>query len=168
LLSNFDDYESSSSGLTYTIVSNSNSALFDSASINSSTNQLVLNAASNASGRATIVVRATDSSGLSVDMPVTIDVDRENQAPEILNFNCAYAGPGTWVISGDVVDADDNVAKFIVEFSGVFVIRSAVDETGHFEFAIILEGDPQGLAYAITYDPHGLASNSPFGVIGMT
>jgi hypothetical protein len=168
LVSGFGDAESGSSGLTYSILSNSNSALFDTASINSSTQQLVLNAANAASGRATIVVRAMDAGGLFVDTPITIDVDRENQAPEIINYVCASAGFGTWVISGDVTDADDDVSNFIVQFSGVFTIRSAVDEFGHFEFAVILDDDPQGVEYAITHDPHGLASNTPFGVIGMT
>lgn len=168
LLTGFDDVESGSSGLTYSIVSNSNSSLFDTASINPSTQQLALNAASGASGRATVVIRATDPGGLSVDTAITIDVDRENQPPEILDFTCANAGFGTWVISGQVVDPDDDVSKFIVNFSGVFTMRSAVDETGHFLFSVILDGDPQGVEYAITYDPHGLPSNMPFAEIGLT
>jgi hypothetical protein len=181
LLSGFGDAESGSGGLTYSIQSNSNTSLFDSIHINQSTGELLLNAASGSgggswggsgsgavSGRATIIVRATDPAGLTVDTPVTVDVNRENLAPEIWNFTCAYAGFGTWVISGDVVDGDDDVSNFIVEFYGVFVTRSAVDENGHFEFAVILDEDAQGIEEALTYDPHGLASNSPFGVIGLT
>lgn len=168
LLSGFDDSEDGSSGLTYSIVSNSNSGLFDTASINPTTQQLVLNAASGVSGRATVVVRATDAGGLSVDTPMTVDINRENQPPEIINYFCAYVGAGTWVISGDVTDPDDDVSNFIVQFFGVFEIRSAVNELGHFEFAVILDGDPQGLEFALTHDPHGLASNMPFGEIGMT
>ena len=168
LLSDFDDAESGSSGLTYSILSNNNSELFDSASINSSTHQLVLNAASGMSGRATIMVRATDAGGLFVDTAITVDVDRENEAPEILNFTCANAGAGTWIISGDVVDGDDDVSNFIVQLYGVFERRSAVDENGHFEFAVILEESQQGVENAITYDPHELESNTPFGEIGIT
>ena len=80
LLTGFADSESGSSGMTYSIVSNSNSALFDSASIDPSSHELVLNAADSASGRANIVVRATDAGGLSVDTTITVDVNYENQA----------------------------------------------------------------------------------------
>jgi hypothetical protein len=168
LLSGFGDSESGSSGLTYSILSNSNPSLFDTASLDPSTQQLVVNAASGASGRATIIVRATDPGGLFVDAPITIDVDRENLPPEIWHFTCASAGFNTWVISGDVVDGDDDVSDFIVEFFGVFVTRSAVDANVHFEFAVILDDDDMGLEYALTHDPHGLASNMPFGEIGLT
>jgi hypothetical protein len=164
----FADSESGSSGLTYSIRSNDNPSLFDTASIDQSTGQLVVNAADGASGRATITVRATDAGGLSVDTLVTVDVNYENQPPHISNLFFANAGAGTWIVSGDVSDPDDNVADFIVQFSGVFQARSAVNDQGHFEFAIILDESVLGMEYAVTYDPHGLQSNVPFGEIGLT
>jgi hypothetical protein len=168
MLAGFGDAESGSSGLTYTILSNSNPSLFDTASINPATQQLVLNAASGASGRATITVCATDSGGLTVTSTVTLDVDRENQPPFISAFFVLNAGYDTWIVSGDVSDPDDDVSNFIVEFYGVFVTRSAVDENGHFEFAIILDEDDSGLESAVTYDPHGLQSNIPLCDVGLT
>jgi hypothetical protein len=178
LLGNFDDAESGSSGLTYSIVGNSDPSLFDYVSINQSTGELILNAASfggggsafsagaGASGRAAITVRGTDPGGQSKDAVVTVDVNYVNEAPLILNFDISYAGAGTWIISGDVVDPDDDVSDFIVYFSGVFDTRSAVDENGHFEFAWILDPEEYGFEFAITHDPHGLESNTAFREIG--
>jgi hypothetical protein len=166
LLSYFDDVESGSSGLTYSIVSNDNPSLFDTASISESTN-VVLNAADGASGRANIVVRATDAGGLSVDALVTVDVNYDNQPPHIWNFDCQNAGANTWILSGDITDPDDDVSDFIVQFYGVYEIRSAVDEYGHFEFAVILDEGQFGIEYAVTYDPHGQASNIAFHDMGM-
>ncbi|MEX0641980.1 MAG: hypothetical protein WD468_04730 [Pirellulales bacterium] len=168
LSSNFGDAESGGSGLTYSILSNSNSSLFDTASVNQSSQELVLNAASGVSGRATIIVRATDAGGLFVDTPITVDVDRENQAPVISNYFISYAGAGTWIVEGDVTDPDDDVSDFIVQFFNVFVTRSAVDENGHFEFAIILDENEWGFEYAVTFDPHGLQSNTDSCEVGLT
>jgi hypothetical protein len=164
----FSDAENGGSGLTYSILSNSNASLFDTASINQSTKQLVLNAASGVSGRATIIVRATDSGGLFVDTLLTVDVNRQNQAPIISNFFILNVGPNTWIVEGDVSDADDDVSNFIVYFSNVFVTRAAVDENGHFEFAIILDDETWGFEYAVTYDPHGLQSNVDSCEVGLT
>ncbi len=113
-------------------------------------------------------IRGTDAGGLFVDTTITVDVVRDNAAPEIINFIPSYVGGGTWILSGDVVDADDDVSNFIVEFSGVYTTRSAVDENGHFEFAIILDEVDWGWEYAITYDSHGAQSNEPFTDIGIT
>ena len=52
LLAGFGDAENGSSGLTYSIVSNSDASLFDSVAINQSTKELIVNAASSVSGRA--------------------------------------------------------------------------------------------------------------------
>jgi hypothetical protein len=167
LTSDFADLENGGSGLTYSIRSNSNPGLFDSATINPSTKQLVLNAASSVSGRATILVRATDAGGLFVETPVTVDVNRQNVAPEIQNFHIANAGAWTYIVSGDVVDADDDLSNFIVHFWNVFEIRSAVDENGHFEFAIILDEDEWGTEDAVTMDPHGASSPIEIAWVGL-
>ncbi len=168
LLGGFADNENGASGMTYSIVSNSNPALFDSAAINSTTKSLVVNAASGAAGRASFVVRASDAGGLTVDSTVTIDVNRDNEAPSIVNFSIGSLGNGLYLVSGDVVDGDDDVSKFIVEFWNVFTIRSAVDDYGHFEFAVELPLNSWGTEYAVTQDPHGLASDVSWHDIYMT
>jgi hypothetical protein len=99
---------------------------------------------------------------------VTIDVNRQNQAPVISNFTILSAGAWCYIVSGDVSDPDDAVSEFIVNFWNVFNIRSCVDETGHFEFAVMLTEDDWGLEYAITYDPHGRQSNIPSDDVGLT
>jgi hypothetical protein len=168
LAANFGDLESGGNGLTYTIRSNSNASLFDTSTINPTTKQLVLNAASGVSGRATIVLRATDPNGLFVDSPVTVDVNRENLAPEIWNFDISHVGGSLYVVSGDVFDPDDDVSDFIVKFWNVFDIRSAVNQNGHFEFAVNL-GDPEwDWEFAVTSDPHTLQSQVAFEFVGVT
>lgn len=167
LLDWFDDNESGGAGLTYSIVSNSNGGLFDSATIDSPTQSLVLNAASGASGRAQITVRATDSGGLFVDTVVYVDVNYENQAPSLGLF-ASFVGANTWVISGTVSDADDVLSDFIVEFAGVFQTRTVVDEYGNFEFAVILEENQWGDVSAWTFDPHASISNVVNFLIGLT
>jgi hypothetical protein len=175
----FDDAESGNSGLTYSIQENSNPTLFDSLDIDTSTGQLIIRTADGSagsggsgsaglSGRSTITIAGTDPGGLSVSTTITVDVNYENQPPLITNLFFASVGGGTWIIEGDVSDPDDDVSNFIVEFTGVFVMRSAVDENGHFEFAVILDEDDWGWEYAVTYDPHDAESNLPFGEIFYT
>lgn len=159
LLSGFADNENGASGLTYSIVSNSNPALFDSAAINSPSKSLVVNAANGVTGRASLVVRAMDAGGLTVDTTVTIDINRDNEPPEIHNFSISTVRPGTFLVSGDVVDDDDDVANFMVDFWNVFTVRSVVDQYGHFEFAITLTPSTWGTELAIVQDSHGLASD---------
>jgi hypothetical protein len=166
LVDQFDDAESGASGLTYMLLSYSNGSLFDSISINQTTQQLVVNAAANATGRSEVVVRATDSVGLTVDTVVTIDVNYENQPPEIWDLWITCVDYNTWVVTGRVVDPDDDVSDFIVYFSGVFTIRSAVDEEGYFLFAVYLDEGQAGVEEVVTVDPHGLYSEIYYRDVG--
>lgn len=162
LLSGFGDLESSGSGLTYSIASNSNPGLFDTASIDLASKTLVLNAATGATGRATIEITATDASGISTTSTVTVDVNRENLPPEIVDYVVTRVATDTYLISGRVVDPDDDVSNFIVNFTGAFDLRAAVDDAGRFLFAIA--GTPSApTEYAVTTDPHGLSSDPVHG-----
>jgi hypothetical protein len=165
LMSHFSDAESGSSGLTYSIISNDHPELFDSVSIDPVTKQLIVNAASGASGRATIVVGAADAGGQHVYSTMTTDINRENQPPEILDFECASIAFGTWIVSGRVVDPDDDVSNVIVEFYGVFAARASVDESGFFMFAVVIDEYAYGLEHAKTHDPHGAHSNEAFATV---
>jgi hypothetical protein len=137
-------------------------------SVNSSTSELVLNSVSALSGRARIVVRATDAGGLTVDSTITVDVNRANEAPQIQNYCIGSMGFGLFLVSGDVIDGDDDISNFIVDLWNVFEIRAAVDETGHFEFAIEIPNNTWGIEYAITRDPHGDVSDTHWDEILMT
>lgn len=167
LLEGFGDLENGSGGLTYSILSVSNAELFDSATINTTTKSLVLNAADSASGRSNIVVRTTDSSGLTVDTTITVDVNYENQRPEIFELSIDEIADDYYVVSGWVID-DSDVSNYIVTFSNMFDIRSAVDQNGYFEFAVTLPEGTTGIEYAVTQDPQGLSSLTYSHPIEMT
>ncbi len=81
-LSNFfADAETPPANLTYTVHANTNTALFASTAISS--NQLTLDYAPNASGAATITIRATDAGGLFVDDTFVVTVTAVNDAPTL-------------------------------------------------------------------------------------
>lgn len=167
LWSAFQDAETGDNQLTYQILSNSNPSLFDSVSINSSSGNLVMNAASGQSGRSAITVRATDSVGLTSIATFFADVFYVNQPP-VLDYIATSQGSDTWLISGSVSDPDDVVEGMLVNFSGVFDLRASVREDGTFEFAVIVDSEDWGWEWAQVVDPHGLASDSVLRVIGVT
>jgi hypothetical protein len=74
LRSYFNDAEDGPAGLVYTIVGNTNPALFASASIDAATDVLVLDYAQDASGIARITIRATDSGGFHTETTFTVTV----------------------------------------------------------------------------------------------
>lgn len=163
----FADNESGASGLTYSVTNNSAPSLFDSISINQSTGQLTVNAASGVSGRASVTVTATDSAGISTSSSASVDVNYVNQPPLIYCEAPQYQSGYTWLISGIVAD-DGDVEDLIVVFYGVFATRAAVYPDGSFEFAIILEGNPYGEEFAVTHDRQGLESNTYMIIVGFS
>ena len=74
LRSSFNDREDGPAGLVYTVVGNTNPSLFAAASMDAATDLLALNYAEDASGVATITIRATDSQGQFVDDTFTVNV----------------------------------------------------------------------------------------------
>ena len=180
----FDDLEDSDADLTYSISGNTNPELFDIVSIDSETGILKLNAAGSEassfasgqfaamsslpSGRSIITITATDTNGLSVSTTLTADIDYQNQAPVISDYLGVSLGSNVWAISGTVTDADDDVEGLIVELSGVFDARVAVQSDGTFYFTVILSPAMYGWESAITVDQHGTISNSPDVYIGLT
>jgi hypothetical protein len=163
----FADLENGAGGLTYSIVSNSNGSLFDSTSITAS-KTLVLNATNGVSGRSQVTIRATDGGGLSVDATLTVDVNRENLPPSIEYFNIGSLEAGVYLVSGRVVDGDDNVAGTVVYVWGLFSKRVAVDEQGEFAFPVLLAEDASGIEYALACDIHGASEGTAWAPISMT
>jgi len=168
LWSRFADSESGGTGLTYSVQSNSNASLFDDVHINSSTGELILNAASTMSGRSRIVVRATDPGGIFVESTATIDVNRTNQAPVITQFQFSHVGGGLVLIEGTVTDADDDVSDFTMLLYGYYATRCGVDQNGHFEIAIYVTPGDWGYEYLHTLDAHLLQSNVVGDDVGLT
>ncbi len=79
LQSVFRDEEDAFAALTLSIQTNSNSALFSSATLTEG--QLRLTPALNAYGTATFTLRATDSGGLFVETPYVVSISPVNDAP---------------------------------------------------------------------------------------
>lgn len=79
------DYFSDPDGdaLTYALDSNSNSSLFSSVTINALSTELTLDYAENQSGAASLVLRATDSTGRSTTTTLLVNVTAVNDSPVI-------------------------------------------------------------------------------------
>jgi RHS repeat-associated protein len=110
LFAAFGDLEDADSALTFTIQSNSNPSLFASANIDNMAGTLTLAFAPNANGTAVLTVRATDTSGLSVDTTLTVNVAAVNDAPELAGIEetaMAYTeNQGATVIAPSLVVSD--------------------------------------------------------------
>lgn len=159
LWSAFDDAEDADSELTYEVLSNDNPALFDSVTIDAALGQLTLDYADEAHGNAELVIRATDSGGLIVDTPISVQVNSVNDAPVISDFIGADQG-SQWVFSGTVADVDHDPTGWVVTFSGVLDGYTAtVEPDGTFEIFVVLPTGTTGYAYAQTEDDLGLESN---------
>lgn len=164
----FEDAEDLDSQLTYEIIGNTNPSMLDTLSINQATGVLTLSAAENVSGRTTITVRATDSQGLSTETSIGADSDYTNLPPVIVSYSAEQFPGNTWVFTGVVVDPDDDVEGWVLEFGGVFETRATVNKNGYFEFAVILDEEEWGYEWVQAEDPHGLKSNAPQRLIGLT
>ena len=162
----FADLEDADAQLSYTIESQSDPSLYDSVTIDAAAGEIVLDAAAAGSGRNQIVVSATDSSGISVSATLTADLDHLNAAPVIDNFTAIFLGNGRWQVTGTVEDYDDLVEGFIVELSGLFSGRAAVDANGTFAYTETV-GTSTGNVIAQTADPHGEQSNLSIVFVGV-
>jgi hypothetical protein len=108
LTTRFSDIDDSSSSLDYTITANTNSALFSSAVIDPVTHELKLAYAKDANGVAHLIIRATDSSGLSVDVPLTVTVDAVNDAPIVAtNTGTSVTGSAAVTVAKQALRVND-------------------------------------------------------------
>lgn len=164
LFSPFSDAETADASLQFTFT-NSRPDLFDSVSFNASTGNLVFNTAAGKSGRAEIIVTATDAGGIEVWETFFVDVDYLNVAP-FLMYDLTLSAGDTWFFSGTVSDADDVVDGGYVYFYGALQTRAAVDEDGTWGFAVIVDPADWGFVSAVYKDPHGALSNTVFEYLG--
>lgn len=134
----FDDAETADADLSFAIVGNSDPTLFDSVTINTATGELVINTAAGATGRAEILLEATDEAGQTVVTTETVDVNRQNTPPS-LTATATDAGFGAWTIEGWVTDPDDELDPlFVVLDSNYFVERVSVAADGYFSFTTLV------------------------------
>ncbi len=154
-----DDNPYSSHGLVYTIVGNTNPDLFDSISVDGFDVDVLLS--QHAYGDAVLTIRATDPEGLVVETPLTIHVAPVNDPPSIVACLCREITPGTYEISGSVMDIDDAVAGMIVEFAGDLAglgLTATVQANGTFSGTWTFSEVISGWGIATTRDPHDLRS----------
>lgn len=160
----FEDAETAPANLSYSVASNTNSDLFDSLTINAA-GELVMDFDSTASGDATLTIRATDASGLIVETTVTVHI---SDAPLIGQFTVYNEIGNYWTIVGVVSDTDDSVEGYVVTFGGVLAaynLTAVVQSDGSFTITVDVTDMQEGIATAVTTDPHGVASNSAMCVV---
>ena len=148
--------------VTYEIIDNSNSALFDSTDIDGVAGELTLDFAADAFGSADLTIRATDTSGLIVDTFFTVDVAAVNDAPVISDFDYTQNFDGSFTFSGTVTDVDDDVQGMIVDFGGILAsygVTATVLANGTFSLTQQFPGLQSGYATAQTEDDGGAESN---------
>ena len=154
----FSDAETASSALAYALISNSNSSLVSSTSIDSS-GHLTLGFATGVTGSASITLQATDAAGLIVQTTFVVNV---SAAPYVEDFRCVHEGGNTWTFSGSVTDTDDDVEGYVVTLGGVLASYNytvVVQADGTFALTVEVAGLQSGNATAQTVDSHGVQSN---------
>lgn len=113
--------------LTYVVVSNSNTALVTATIVG---NQLNLELVADAHGEAQIVVRATDSTGLTVEDTLTLTVDGVNDGPRLIQ-----------AIPDQTVDEDQSPAPSLV-LSPTYFFDPDVATGDTLTFTVVSNSDP--------------------------
>jgi len=150
----FEDAEDDDDEMTYEVLSNSNSALFDSVSIDGY-GGLTLDFADDAFGEAELIIRATDADGLFVDTALAVDVTAVNDAPVISGFGASKGLGDYWTFHGRVADMDDDVEGMIITLGGVLAgynVTATVQSDGTFSLTDEFPGLEEGFAFAQTDD----------------
>jgi len=150
----FEDAEDDDDEMTYEVLSNSNSALFDSVSIDGY-GGLTLDFADDAFGEAELIIRATDADGLFVDTALAVDVTAVNDAPVISGFGASKGLGDYWTFHGSVADMDDDVEGMIITLGGVLAgynVTATVQSDGTFSLTDEFPGLEEGFAFAQTDD----------------
>ena len=115
LTSHFADIEDGASGLVYAVVGNTNPGLFSSVSI--ADGVLTVAYVPNASGSATLTVRATDAGGLWVETPFSVTVNPVNDAPTSAGLPAVAvaedAAPSTVNLTDHFADIEDGPAGLV-------------------------------------------------------
>jgi len=169
LFDSFEDYQDADSEMTYTVESNSNTALFDSTTYDGY-GGLVLDFAANAYGTADLTVRATDTDGYSVAAQFTVTVNAVNDAPVISDFDGVWWGGDTWEFTGTVTDVDDDVEGLTVAFGGVldsYDVTATVAYDGTFSLYDDFPGLANGSASAEATDDGGATSDKVWALVAV-
>lgn len=132
----FADEEDSDAILTFSVVDNSNNALFSAVSIDPITGLLQLDYAADLSGSGVITLRATDRDGASVETSFTITIVPLNTAPTssgLENVSATTATPATQInlhnFFDDVEDGTDLQYALIANTNPVLADLAALDSS---------------------------------------
>ncbi len=122
LFAAFADVEDADPALVYTVVGNTNAALFTSTAVNGAAGTLTLDYAPNAFGTADLTVRATDTSGAFVDTTFTVTVNPVNDTPMLVDNAFAITNNGSLALAAanlSATDIDDAIATLAFTVAGV-------------------------------------------------
>lgn len=141
----FDDNEDGPTGLTYSVPTNTNAALFTAVNVAGGT--LTLDYAPDANGSAALTVRATDSGGLFVDTTFTVTVTQVNDSPTFTagpdRLVSAGSGPVTnpgWAsgfVPGPANESSQGVLEYQVTVTSndtIFTALPTIDANGTLSF----------------------------------
>ncbi|MFB3103647.1 MAG: tandem-95 repeat protein, partial [Pseudomonadales bacterium] len=122
IASAFQDLETASANLSYSVTNNTNVSIFSNVSVNAD-NTLTLGYAIDANGVSQITLRATDVGGAYVETTFTISVSPQNDAPT-LQQNTGLTmtdGIGSLITSNhlQVSDVDDSASSTVYTLSSL-------------------------------------------------
>ena len=142
----FDDEEDADGEMSYTIIQNSNPALFASAAINQNNGQLVLSLANDQFGASTMTIEAEDTGGLTVSSTFTVTVTSVNDAPSFTpgsNISISEDAPSQsiegWAtnITAGPNNESNQTLNFTLSNSNpeLFTIQPSLSTTGQLTYA---------------------------------
>lgn len=162
----FHDQEDPDIFLSYSLVSNTNPALFTYVGPDGdgSNGMGRLSFAPNANGNAVLTIRATDQGGLWADATLNVHVEPVNDAPQMTLD--ATPSLGTWHFDGRVGDIDDSVVGWtvtgrILEYPE-HTLSATVGSDGWYHAIVDEDEMPKGyLTVIVTVtDPHGATATA--------
>ena len=128
----FEDAEDDSDDLTYEVVGVSPGSLL-TATVDSSTGELVLNCLPDANGAAQVTIRATDSAEMATETMFTVNVTPVNDAPTtsgIADIGAVQDQQPTvanlWIAFSDVEDSVSQMTYSVVSNSGASLVQPVI------------------------------------------
>jgi Ca2+-binding RTX toxin-like protein len=162
----FSDSEDDPAALTYSVTDKTNPALFGSVSVTGGV--LTFTPAPNANGSATLTVRATDSGGLTVDVPLAVTVNPVNDAPSFAAGTDLTAtssadpqsvgGWATALSAGPANEAGQSLTFTVsVDNPLLFAVQPAIDPvTGALTFTPLAGASGQATITVVLHDNGGI------------
>src|SRR5690606_36153704 len=123
-------------------------------------------AAASATGRSTLVVRATDASGQFVDSRYVVDVGTGVSLPGLSYTITSTNEEDMWRLAGYVWD-DGLLEGLLVEFTGAINRYARVEADGSFEILLAAIEEDWGDVTGFVHDWDGAASDDVYRYLGL-